>query len=142
MLPTTNRVRMFWPDAQEMDRLFEGFFRPGAQPTSWTPRADLYETDDDFNVELDLPAYGADDVEVTVERGVLTVRGERTTETEREGADYHVRERYLGSFVRRFKLPSNVDAGNVEAGLENGVLSILLPKAAEAKARQIEVSVK
>ncbi len=73
---------------------------------------------------------------------MLTIRGERETETEREEAEYHVRERYVGSFARRFALPRNIDAEQVEAKLENGVLSVLLPKAAEAKPRQIEVSVR
>lgn len=91
---------------------------------------------------LDTPAFEAADVHVTVERGVLTIRGERAVEAEREGADYHVRERYVGNFTRRFSLPTNIDAEHIEAKLENGVLSVLLPKAAEAKPRQIEVTVK
>jgi HSP20 family protein len=144
MLPTTSRYRAFWPtDLQEVDRLFDSFFvRPGLERTAWSPRADLYETDEEFRVELDLPAFEAADVNLTVERGVLTIRGEREVEAESEESDYHVRERYVGNFTRRFSLPRNIDAEHVEAKLENGVLSVLLPKAAEAKPRQIEVSVK
>ena len=144
MLPTTSRVRAFWPtDLPEMDRLLDSFFvRPGFQPSAWSPRADLYETDDEFRVELDLPAFDASDVHLTVERGVLQIRGERDVTTEREEADYHVRERHTGNFSRRFALPRNIDTDRVEAKLENGVLSVLLPKAAEAKPKQIEVSVK
>ena len=145
MLPTTiNRFRTLWPaDLFEMDRLFEDLLtRHSAEWTGWRPSADLYETDDDFRLELELPGFDAGDVHVTVDRGMLTVTGERTVESEREGENCHVRERHEGKFARGFPLPTNVDAEAVKADLENGVLTVLLPKLAEAKPRQIEVAVK
>lgn len=145
MLPTTiNRFRTFWPaELLDMDRLFEDVFaRPSVEWTGWRPRADLFETDDDFRVELELPGFDVAHVNVTVDRGMLTVSGERTVETEREGENCHVRERHVGKFARGFPLPANVDAENVKANLEGGVLTVLLPKLAEEKPKQIKVAVK
>lgn len=145
MLPTTsNRFRSLWPsDLLEVDRLFDNLFtRPSVEWTGWRPRADLFETADDFRVELDLPGFAPGDVSVTVDRGVLTITGERSDVVEKEGENCHVRERRVGKFTRSFSLPSNLDAQQVKANLENGVLTILLPKLAEAKPRQIEVDVK
>ena len=144
MLPTRiNRFRAVRPaDLFEIDRLFDEVFpRPSAQWRGWRPPADLYETDDGFRVELELPGFDVSDVQVTVERGVLTVTGERAVETEQEYQSCHARERRVGSFARGFQLPDNVDTENVRANLENGVLKVLLPKRADAKPKRIEVAV-
>ncbi|MEJ2371019.1 MAG: Hsp20/alpha crystallin family protein [Gemmatimonadales bacterium] len=144
MLPTRiNRFRAVRPaDLFEIDRLLDEVFpRPSAQWNEWRPPADLYETDDGFRVELELPGFDVGDIQVTVERGVLTVTGERAVETEQESESCHVRERRVGSVARGFQLPDNVDAENVKAHLENGVLRVLLPKRADAKPKRIEVAV-
>ncbi len=146
MLPTTiNRLRTLWPTdiSYELDRLFDDFYtHPAVEWTGWRPRADLFETDDDYRLQLDLPGFRVEDVNVTVDRGMLTISGEREMVAEKEGENYHVRERHVGKFARGFSLPTHLDAEHVKANLENGVLTVLLPKLAEAKPKQIEVVVK
>ncbi|MDX1522326.1 MAG: Hsp20/alpha crystallin family protein [Anaerolineae bacterium] len=136
-----------------MDRMFEA---PVAQPR-WRVAANhsfgnvavnLYETDDSVVVEATLPGYTADQVDLSVEDGILTLKGEVNHDSEGSNAEdnangnspkYYVRERFHGSFERRFRLPSEVDADTAEANFENGLLTITLPKAEAAKRRQIPV---
>ena len=136
-----------------MDRLFEA---PMAQPR-WrlasnhsfgNVAVNLYETDDSVVVEATLPGYTSDQVDLSVEDGILTLKGEVNHDSEDSNADdntngnspkYYVRERFHGSFERRFRLPSEVDADAAEANFENGLLTITLPKAEAAKRRQIPV---
>lgn len=147
MLPTlrtTPRLRRSIPEFRwDIDRMFEDFL--GRSPYSWTgtgPAADLYETEDEYVVELDLPGWNRKNIDVTVEQGVLTLSGERTAESEENRNNYHIRERGMASFSRSFTLPRTIDANAVNAKFENGVLRVTLPKVAEAKARRIEVAVK
>lgn len=148
MLPTRTRtpgraLRRNEDWASEMNRLFDEFF--GYSPrlptwSTWTPAADLYETDDEFVLEMELPGFRIEDIEVTVERGILTVGGRRMGESEEgERANYHVRERSDERFSRSFSLPQTVEADDVDAEYRNGVLRVTLPKVAEAKPRQIAV---
>jgi HSP20 family protein len=145
-LPTTgNRVvRRYVPElSEEMGRFFDQFLTtPRNRWEGWSPPANVVETEDAYTVEMDLPGYDRDDIEVTLEQGILSVRGQRNEETEFDRGTYHLRERSVGTFSRSFSLPRSVDASGLEAVLENGVLSVSLPKAAEAKARKIEVNVK
>lgn len=143
MLPTTRTYRTptlsRWPDVgTDIDRFFEGIL---GRPITWTERgnADLYETDDEYVLEMELPGFGGDEVDVSVERGVLAVSGMHRAEEEEEGRTYHVRERSHERFTRTFTLPQSVNADDVHADLENGILTVRLPKMAEAKPRRIEV---
>jgi HSP20 family protein len=109
----------------------------------WTtdvPLADFYETDDAFFVELDLPGFERDNINVTVERGALTITGERPMIEEK--VDFHLRERSFERFTRTFTLPRAIDPAKVESFIHNGVLKIVMPKAPEAVAKKIEVTVK
>lgn len=130
----------------DLDRWFDDFFtRQLSGWTAWNPAADLYETDDEFVLELELPGMSRNDLEVTVEKGILTVSGQRSTETESERDErhtYHVRERSYDRFSRGFSLPHTVNPDEVDATFENGMLTVRLPKAAEAKPRRIEVHTK
>lgn len=146
MLPTTrrwSRTPRTLPDLRnEVERLFEDFFeRPTGDFGSFTPAADLYETDEAFTVEMELPGFDRDDIDVTVEQGMLTVSGRRAAETEDRDESYHLRERSVGRFSRSFSLPASINADDVKARFENGVLRVDMPKAAEAKTRKIEVDV-
>lgn len=125
----------------EMDRILGGALRgSGARSWSrWSPAADLYETEDAYVVELELPGFGRDDIEVTMEEGILTIAGERTLDAAREADTYHLRERSVGRFSRSFSLPSALDPNEVEARFADGVLIVELPKAVEARPRRIEV---
>ena len=129
--------------------LEEPFF--GMEPTfSQTigvmPPAEIVENKNELVLTLELPGMTKKDVEVAFEDGVLTIRGEKT-ETRKEGDEerkYHLWERTYGSFTRSFTLPNTVDPTAIGASFENGILSIRLPKTAEAKARgrKIEVTEK
>lgn len=143
MLPTTTTYRRptlaRWPDfGTDLDRFLEGFL--GRAP-AWSGRgsADLYETDDEYVLEMELPGFENDEVEVSVERGVLSVSGAHRSEEEDAGRTYHVRERSYERFTRTFTLPQSVNADDVQADLQNGILTVRLPKAAEAKPRRIQV---
>lgn len=146
MLPTINRgatTARRRPElfGGEWDRLFdEVLTRPLSTWSTWTPAADLYETDDEFVLELDMPGFDQDDIEVTVEHGILGVSGQRTMDEKSERYTYHVRERSYERFNRSFSLPRSVNPDQVAAEFRNGMLRVTLPKAAEAKPRRIAVN--
>jgi HSP20 family protein len=123
----------------EFDRMLGR--RDAGVTTPWCPVVDVHETKDELVFHAELPGMSPDDVEVSVENGVLTVSGEKKQEIEEgeEKADYHLIERRYGRFERRFSLPRSVDAERVNAQFSNGVLTIQLPKAEAAKPRKIEV---
>lgn len=131
------------PDLRrEMDSLLSNFFRHSREDWGgWTPPTDLYETAGAYTVEMELPGFRRDEIEVTVERGVLSVSGGRSVRSGDGGASYHLRERPAGRFSRRFSLPASIDAEGVEAAIDGGILRIRIPKAEEARPRRIEVSV-
>jgi HSP20 family protein len=124
---------------REIDRLFEDTFaRDG---NAWTPAVDIKETEKDIRVELELPGMTSEDVEITAENGVLTIRGEKHNER-KEGEDsrYHVIERTYGSFMRTFQLPQGIDEDQINAEFENGILTLLVPKAALPQPRRIQIN--
>jgi HSP20 family protein len=100
---------------------------------------DIVEEKDRILLTAELPGFQEKDIEVQMEGGVLTLRGERKTETEKEGRTFHRMERSYGQFVRSFTLPNNVDRENIKARFNNGLLEIELPKREEAKPRQIKI---
>lgn len=147
MLPTGRRSRRArstgLPELRtEMDRLLSDFFDQGdGSVTSFAPPTDVYETDDAYVVESELPGFGHDDIEVTLDQGTLTIRGARESETERETDEYHLRERAAGQFERSFRLPRSIEAEDVKARFDQGILRVEVPKAAEARSRKIDVEV-
>ena len=100
---------------------------------------DVAETEDEFVVEASLPGINPDDLEITYTDKLLTIKGEVTDEKDVEDRRYYLRERRYGSFCRSLSLPASVNVDNIEANYENGVLSLHLPKAEEAKPRRIAV---
>ncbi len=113
-------------------------------PTSrpWAPPVDILETDNELIVKADLPDVSLRDIDIQVENGTLTLKGERKFEkTEGEAGGYHRIERSYGSFVRCFSLPESVDAEKVKADYKQGVLTVTLPKKELAKPRTIKVEV-
>lgn len=121
---------------QEMDRIFEDFTDDG--PASGFPALNVWEEAANFTVEAELPGFRIEDVEVHVRGQELTLSGERRLE-EKEGVTYHRRERAHGKFHRTLELPLPVDADKVQASLQNGVLTVTLPKVEAARPRKIEV---
>ena len=125
---------------REFDRLLGTTF--GAPTlTAWSPAVDVRESDNDFIVTAELPGLAKDDVDITIENGVLSLSGEKKEEHEEGKANsgrYNVERRY-GRFRRSFSLPRGVDADNVSAKFSDGILTVTLPKAATAKPRQIKI---
>jgi HSP20 family protein len=100
---------------------------------------DIYETPDGYEIEAALPGVKPEDVEITLNNNVLTIRGETRMEEEKEDRNYHLRERRVGAFVRSITLPSSINADAIEAHYDNGVLKLRLPKAEEAKPKHIQI---
>jgi len=127
-----------------MDRLFEGgFSRPWRLlPTEHEAgfAVDLAETDKEIEVKAALPGVKPEDVSITVQDGVLTIRAEHKEETEEKKKDYYRRELHYGSFHRAFALPAGADVDKATATFANGILHLTLPKAEVAQAKQIKVS--
>jgi HSP20 family protein len=128
---------------REVDRVFDRFFGQGAAQgmTVWAPAVDVRETNDEIQVSAELPGLSPQDVNVTVENGVLTISGEKKQEVQegKEDSNYYLYERRYGRFERSFSLPRTVNADKVKAQFENGVLTIGLPKAEAAKPRRVQV---
>ena len=144
-LPTQQRsTAVFRPSPEhrwDVDRLFnEMFSRPQFRVARSGPVADLYETEDEFVLEMDLPGFTNEDVDVTVEKGILTIHGARTLEREENEGTYHLRERSWSKFSRSFTIPHTIEPDSVDAAFHKGVLTVKLPKAPEAKARRIAIA--
>jgi HSP20 family protein len=121
---------------------FDRVFRPIAPP--WTPPAfvpavDVLEDPDGIVLRADVPGVLPEDIKLSFESGVLRISGERKDTLDEKAQTYHRYERRWGSFERRFSLPSEVDGGAIDASYAAGVLTVRLPKRAEAKARTIEI---
>jgi len=107
---------------------------------AWIPPVDIEEDNEKLVLTAELPGFKEDQIDIQVEGGVLTIRGERTFDDKQDGKNFHRVERSYGQFVRSFTLPNNVDRDNVKASFKDGLLRIELPKREEAKPRQIKVT--
>lgn len=107
--------------------------------SAWRPAVDIREESNRFVILADLPGVDPKDIEITMEKGVLTIKGERAAEEKQEKEGYRRVERVRGTFYRRFSLPDTADAEHIEAKGKNGVLEITLPKVAEVQPRKISV---
>ncbi len=110
-------------------------------PAKWAPLVDIVEDEKEYLVKAELPEINKEDISVKVEKGVLSITGERRFEKEEKDKKYHRVERSYGHFTRSFTLPEDADADNVKAEFKNGVLEVHLHKAEKAKPKQIEVQV-
>ena len=128
---------------REVDSLFDRFFdRAGGEDGTsavWAPQTDLVESDDAFQIRLDVPGMTKEDIGINLQNNTLTVSGERESERTAENEDYVRVERAFGTFHRTFTLPDAVDAEGIEAAYDNGVLNIHVPKTEETTRRQIEI---
>ena len=132
----------------EMNRLFNTFVDPSA-PTGrgngttrrWLPPMDLLETPDHYVLRADLPGLGEEDVKLEVEDRVLTLSGERKSETTEPGAGFYRLERAIGSFSRSLTLPEGVDADAISATFDKGVLEVRVPKPEQVKPKRVEIQV-
>lgn len=143
--PVTDLASEIFDMQREIDRVFDRFRGGSADDgyvSSLMPAVDIVERENDFHIKVELPGVQKNDVKITVVNDVLTVRGEKKQESEKKGENYHRVERSYGSFQRSFTLPASVRSEKIEASYDNGVLTIDLPKAEEAKPKEIEVKLK
>ncbi|HXP13847.1 MAG TPA: Hsp20/alpha crystallin family protein [Actinomycetes bacterium] len=132
----------------QMDRLFahalglHGQWQSatGASTPAWAPALDIAERTDAYLVTVELPGVKLDDLDITLEDGLLTIQGERQFTSESSEEQYHRVERSSGTFRRSITLPAQIMADEVAASMEDGVLRILVPKADEAKPKRIQVN--
>jgi HSP20 family protein len=124
----------------DVNRLFNSFFEAsdgGAR--RWTPAVDVIETDRHLMLKADLPGLSEEDVQIEVADNVLTISGERKNETEERKEGYYRLERAFGSFSRSLTLPEGIDADNIEATFDSGVLDVKVPKPEEVKPRRVSI---
>ncbi len=128
---------------EQLSRLFE---EPAGGTSSsdmgyggWFPAVDLREEEKRFVIEADLPGVKKEDIQIEVENSILTLRGERRFENETKRENYHRIERAYGKFVRSFTLPSRVDASQISASHNGGILEVVVPKAKESLPQRIEI---
>ena len=115
------------------------FSEPSNRP--WSPAVDIFETEHELVLKADVPEIEMKDIDVQVENGTLTLKGERKFEQEQNGRGYHRIERGYGSFVRAFTLPDTVDVDKVKAEYKSGVLTVTLSKKEVAKPKSIRVEI-
>ncbi|MCS7158683.1 MAG: Hsp20/alpha crystallin family protein [Blastocatellia bacterium] len=131
---------------EEMDRLTSALFSETMPEITfarsvWAPVVNIAETDDNYIITAELPGISKDDIKVTYENGILTIQGEKKQEKEEKGKTWHRIEAVYGAFERSFRLPSLIQADKISAEYKEGVLTLTLPKAEEAKPKQITIKV-
>ena len=124
----------FWPSARTLPELVDAKLQ-------WAPSADISETDREYLVRAELPAVQKEDVHVTLEDGVLTIRGERRQRQTEKTEKFHRVETFSGEFSRSFSLPDDADAAGVRAESKDGVLTVHIPKRAVAKPAPLQIKV-
>lgn len=130
---------------KDINRLFNELAnRSATRETNsvWSPLTDVIEDKDQFLLHIDLPGIKLEDIKIKVQEGKLTISGERKLETETKEKNYHRIERSYGSYFRSFDLPNNINLDAITAEHTNGQLTISLPKAEEAKPKEITIRVK
>ncbi len=132
---------------RELNRVFDdmlgaGAVSPAAAVAASALRLDVKEDEKAFHVTADLPRMSEKEVEVTFEDGMLTIRGEKRIERDEKKDTWHIVERSCGSFARQLGLPANIDAEKIEAKFDRGVLSVMLPKQPDEKAKAKKIEVK
>jgi len=140
-----------WDPWREIEDMFDRYARAGSLPRGgghelaragdWTPRVDIAETDKAFVIKVEIPEVKKEDVSITVDNGILSIRGERQQEKEENGKTFHRIERSYGEFTRNFTLPDNVEVEGINATFKDGMLSLDIPKTEKAKPKAIEVKV-
>lgn len=145
----SNLIR--WEPAREMmtlreamDHLFDdAFTRPLTLRDGWSaPAIDMYQTDDEIVVKASLPGVKADEVQINITGEILTLKGETRQVEEKKDKAWHMREQRWGAFERAIALPTEVVADKAKAEFENGILTIILPKAEEVKPKIINIKAK
>ena len=136
-----------WDPFREMTQVQDQFNRlvdqvRGGRQESWLPAVDVFDTKDAVVLKAELAGMDPDDIEIEVEDNVLTIKGARTLEDKVDEERYYRVERRFGSFQRSLALPQGVKADDIQAGYEDGILTVRVPKAEEEKPQRIEIKAK
>ena len=128
--------------SERFNRVLEDAMRPWGEPGelgAWAPRIDVYEKGDNIIIDAEIPGLKKEDIEVTVENQMLTLRGEKkeTKEVKRDG--FYQSERFYGKFQRAVALPAAVDESKIEATYKDGILTVTMPKSEESRAKHIAI---
>lgn len=126
---------------REMSTLFTPSIVANFSPEEWAPAVDIKDEDDKFVIHADLPGVKTEDIDVSVDNGVLTIKGVRENVKEEEKDSYKRIERFNGSFMRRFTLPDSANLDKISAKTKNGVLDLIVPKTAKTKPKRIDIKV-
>ena len=132
-------IREPWHLLNRFNRELDGFLDTPGASVAFIPAVDVSEEKDRFVVRADLPGVPPEQVEVTAEKGVLTLRGERKSDRKEQAEGYERVERVTGSFTRRFQLPENVQADAIKAKFTHGVLEISIPKQPVVPAKRVTI---
>lgn len=125
---------------REMNRLFDDMLTRTTPTAAWMPAVDVREDQKDIAIQAELPGVRPEDVEVTSDNGLLTIRGQKTiSRQEGDQTQYHLVERSYGSFSRSFRLPKGVDESKITASFDHGILTVRVPKTALPQPRKIEI---
>ena len=124
----------------DIKQAFNRFFADGEAANEWSPRVDVREEDNRYVIFADVPGIDPKEIEISMDKGVLTIHGERKTESKTENTKVTRVERNYGSFKRSFSLPDSVDAETITAAGKHGVLEISIPKKPQAAPRKIEIT--
>ena len=141
-----------WDPFREMEDVFDRYSKAlswsrlgGSEIMTggdWAPRVDIAETEKEFIIKAEVPEVKKEEVKISVDNGILSIRGERKQEKEEKGKKFHRVERYYGSFTRSFTLPDNVDETKIEASFKDGMLNIQIPKSEKSKPKAIDIKIK
>ena len=130
----------------EMNRLFDNWYKPSryraeGESLDWMPVVDILEANGHVEIRAEIPGLSEKEVQVSVADDVLTLKGEKTQESDEKDQKYHRVERSYGRFQRSFTLPANLNSEAIKAKFTNGVLTVSIPKAEEVKPKEIQISV-
>ena len=137
--------RNVWGLHNRMNRLFDDFFAPttGTEetlfPRNWNPSADIYEDDDNYVIQAEVPGVDKNNIHINFENNVLVLKGERTENNEVKEENYYRREMATGTFQRSFALPEGIDVDNIKADYKDGVIKITIPKPKSRQPKKISV---
>lgn len=140
-----------WDPWREFEGMLDHYSKGSGAPRSggheaiatgdWAPRVDISETDSEFEIKAEIPDVNKEDVKVTVDNGVLTIKGEKKQEKEEEGKKFHRIERHYGCFVRSFTLPDNVDETKIKATFKDGMLNLQIQKSEKEQPKAVEIKI-
>lgn len=140
----TNETRSQNDLVNLLDNIFNDFYSfsiPSFQKIrgELSPRIDISETDSDYHIDTDLPGIDQKDIDIKLDNNILTIKGKSEDQSETKERNYYIKERYYGSFQRSISLPNNMNADDINAKFENGVLHIKIPKKEQENTRKIEI---